>query len=540
MESWVKEQLKTFVPALEASSDEGEIAALCEGLVQALRDRGLGSILSYKRPLRELRNAVKELALDEAKEELALEHLSLTEDEKLAINQPSEQKRDERLKHQVFIYRPGEVIERIYRLLQSDQWEEIIAGLCFATGCRLSEVAKFATYRVASLYSVWFGGQRKTSLDREYEKPTLVLAREVVEAWERLRLLRDFSDVPSDSISSSFGPAIKDVIVRKFADLIEVPPGRASLYTQVLRAAYPRLCIYYFLPPRTDEVLYASAILGHVANRDGVLVPNLNSTMYYRTYKIMGENGLVDKGEGVKLLEPGVEILEQFKESEKRTMADTVVESSARTKIGVKVATKAAFDAEQKEMACSTADEAVVKLVEDHKVYRQLEELAGGEMPTLMEILVEALEIKLENETPLETLRAALADKRRFRANYDKRTASNAERDYASMTMNELKNARTTEAARERWRRAVDMIMAYNDQATMPELRWFVNASAVKGLVGGKGTEIGKYLKENRQAELDAHHAKWNLRPGVNHGRTNIRERVLGDDAASMETEDEE
>jgi len=96
---------------------------------------------------------------------------------------------------------------------------------------------------------------------------------------------------------------------------------------------------------------------------------------------------------------------------------------------------------------------------------------------------------------------------------------------------------RTAEASLERWRRAVVDIMAYNDQAPIPELRWFVNPAAVKALVGGRGSEIGKYLKEEWQDQLDAHHAKYDLRPGHNHARKNIRERVYGD---TSPVEDEE
>jgi hypothetical protein len=543
MESWVAQRLKTFLPALETLTpeDEEEIAALCGAEVEALRRRGLGSILSFKRPLRELRNAVKErVAKDGSGNQyaIALKYLELTEDEKQALNQPSERKRDERLTHQAFIKRPDEVIARIERLLHSQRWEEVAAGLSAATGRRLAEVVRFAVFRPKSRYSVWFAGQRKSANAVEYEIPTLVEASLVLSAWQRLRVLRDFSEVPSDSISSSFGPAVKAVIMREFADLIEAPQGRAELYTHVQRAVYPRLAMFYFLPPRVQEIAFANAILGHVANREGELVPNYNSTLYYMSYKILAEDGSVDGREGVKLGEPGVEVLEQFQEKEQAAMVDAAVESSARTKIGVKVPTKAAFDAEQEVMQCATADEAVAKLVEDHKIYRQLADLVG-DVAALVGVVQEAAEIRLEHETPLEALRAAVADKRRFRATYERRSAANAERDYSTMSLSELAKIRAPEASIERWRRGVEMIMQYNEQASIPELRWYINAAAVKALVGGRGTEIRRYL-QSRQAELDAHHQAYGLRPSINHGRSNIRERVMSEQAALMEDDDEE
>lgn len=541
MEKWVSERLKTFLPALAVFDDEEEIRELCEEVVQALRDRGLGSILSYKRPIRELRNALKEHASKDDtpnQYDVALRYLELSEEEKQAVNLPSERKRNERLKHdQAFIRCPDEIVARLERLLQSNRWEEVVAGLSCATGRRLAEVVRFATFRPGTLYSVWFAGQRKTSHAEEYEIPTLVPAALVIDAWQRLRSLRDFSDVPSDSISSSYGLAVKAVVVREFADLIETPEGRASLYTQVLRGVYPRLAIYYFLPRRTHEIAFANAILGHVANKHGELVPNFNSTLFYMSYKIIDENGKPDGSEGIKLDDPGVEVLEQFQEGRKqRTMADTAVESTTRTKIGVKSTTKAMFDEEQRIMECDVADDAVQQLVLDHQIYRQLRELVD-DVPALVDILQDAATIKLEKETLLDTLRAAVDDKKRFRSTYEKRSAANAERDYRAMSLEELSKVRASEASIERWRRAVEMIKEYNEKASMPELRWYINAASVKALIGGRGTEIKRYL-QTRQDELDEHHKKYGLTPGRNHGRTNIRERVLGENAAPLEDEE--
>jgi hypothetical protein len=550
MESWVSARLAIFLPQLEALSpnDEQVIARLCEELIQALRDRpGLKSVLSLKRPMRELRNAVKEKASNGNQYAVALDYLELTEEEKIAVNQPSAKKAQDRLIHQVFIHRPYEVVARISRLLSSDQWAEVAAGLSCATGRRLAEIVRFAVFHEKSLYSVIFGGQRKTEHDDEFEIPTLVPAKEVIAAWQRLRLLKDFSAVESDRISSSFGEAVKIAVVNAFGDLIESPEGRAQLYTHVLRAAYPRLAIFFFLPAHVEAIAYANRILGHVANKNGELVPNYQSTLYYMTYKILADDGTVDGREGVRLMEPGVEVLEKFKlaktitfEERKRMMADTTVEAGQQARLRVDHINKAEFDRQQQQMNTTSANETVGKLLEHNSVYLQLAEWV--DVPALAAILQEAAEIRLEHETVLDALSAAIADKKRFRSTYDKRSAANAEKDYSSMTMDELKRARVPEASLERWRRAVDWIMDYNRKASMPELRWFINASAVKMLVGGRGTEIGKYL-QTRKSELDEHHKQLGLTPGRNHGRTNIRERVLGENAVELdhdENDDEE
>jgi hypothetical protein len=213
--------------------------------------------------------------------------------------------------------------------------------------------------------------------------------------------------------------------------------------------------------------------------------------------------------------------------------------SKERTTITVDRVNKAEFDEQQKQMECSSANEAIGKLLEHNAVYRQLSQLVD-DVPALVGILQEAAEIKLEHETVLEALRAAISDKRRFRSTYDKRREANADKDYSSMPLDELAKTRTPEASIEKWRRAVDMIMAYNDRVDIPELRFYVNAAAVKALVGGRGAEIGRYLKEQRQEELNAHHSQYKLRPSINYGRENIRERVLGENAAPLEEQDGE
>ncbi len=540
METWVKQRLDVLLPALAAcaDTDETRIVELCGETVQALRDRGLGSMLSYKRPMREMRNALRELAERSAspKYEIALRHLLLAEDERIAIGAQSNAKRDEGLTNQSMISRPEEVVARISRLLSSERWEEVAAGLSLATGRRLSEVLRFAQFREKSRYSVWFAGQRKSETGEEYEIPSLALGADVVAAWRRLRNLRDFESVDSDKISSSFGEPVKNVVVNTFSDLIESPGDRAHLYTHALRAVYPRLCIRYFLPAHVNEMAFASEILGHIATRGGELVPNINSTLYYMSYKVLGEDGAIDGREGIWLSLPGVEILEKFKPTKERKPMDTAIEG--RTKIGLDRSVKIDFDDAQKELGAATANEAMQRLLQEHKVYKQIASLVGGadELVALYAILVETAEIKLADENVIDALRAAVSDKRRFRANYAQRSVSLAERDYQAMSFEELGKQRTPEASQEKWRRAVNDLKVWNDKATMSELRFYINAAVIKQAVGGRGTEIKKYL-ESRQAEIDEHNQRYKLKPSINYGRTNVRERLYPGAAEPVEEE---
>ena len=538
MESWVKQRLDVLLPVLAAcsASDEERIAQACSETVEALHNRGLGSMLSYKRPMREMRNALRDLAEQSVSPnpyELALQHLVLAEDERVEMARSSNAKREKVFANQSMIYKPREVLARLSKLLtSSDEWEEIAAGLSLATGRRLAEVLRFAQFREKSLYSVTFSGQRKSDNDDEYEIPTLVPGAVVVTAWQRLRELRDFESVDSDKISSSFGEPVRDVVVRQFSDLIESPAGRAHLYTHALRAVYPCLAIHLFLPPHVNELLFANEILGHVINRDGVVIANLESTLYYMGYKIANEdangNLVIDGREGIMLGEPGVEILERFQPKEKKQMPETA--EGGRTKIGLDRSVKLNFDEAQKELGAATANEAMQRLLAEHNIYKQIASLVGGadELVALYAILVETAEIKLADESVIDALRAAVSDKRRFRANYAQRSVNMAERDYTSMSMDELNKQRTPEASQEKWRRAVNDLIAWNDKATMSELRFYINAAVVKQAVGGRGTEIKKYL-ETRQEEIDTLNQLYKLKPSINYGRNNVRERLYPD-----------
>jgi hypothetical protein len=90
--------------------------------------------------------------------------------------------------------------------------------------------------------------------------------------------------------------------------------------------------------------------------------------------------------------------------------------------------------------------------------------------------------------------------------------------DYRSMSLTELRQMQTPQAISERCRRAVDAIMAYNDAAAMPAMRWYINPAVVVDLVGGRPPDVKEYLTL-RRAEIDAHHQKYRLSSGYNRGR---------------------
>jgi hypothetical protein len=98
------------------------------------------------------------------------------------------------------------------------------------------------------------------------------------------------------------------------------------------------------------------------------------------------------------------------------------------------------------------------------------------------------------------------------------RITTAAAEDYRAMSLTELRQMENPEATIERCRRAVDAIMAYNDTAAMPAMRWYINSAVVVDLVGGRPSDVKEYLA-SRRAEIEAHHQKHRLLSRYNRGR---------------------
>jgi hypothetical protein len=92
--------------------------------------------------------------------------------------------------------------------------------------------------------------------------------------------------------------------------------------------------------------------------------------------------------------------------------------------------------------------------------------------------------------------------------------------------MAKLDGIKSTEAATERFRRAVDAIIAHNNAQNDPLHLWYINAAAVRDLVGGRNDSVQDYL-ETRKSELDAHHEQYHLTARQNRKNQDIEDEVI-------------
>jgi hypothetical protein len=115
----------------------------------------------------------------------------------------------------------------------------------------------------------------------------------------------------------------------------------------------------------------------------------------------------------------------------------------------------------------------------------------GGSAPAASG-LAELLQDVASEKEPVEYLKGLVERDRNFKAAIANRHAGT---DYGSLPMAELERIKTTEATTERFRRAVDAIIAHNLAQIDPLHLWYINAAAVRDLVGGRNDAVQAYLE---------------------------------------------
>jgi hypothetical protein len=585
---WLQERWELLIPALESLtvSQEEEIERICKEEIAYWKSRPqMKSASSLKRPMTDTRNALRdrlELRDDNAwinprtgdREHLALKYLNYSEAEWAEMNALSEDRWQARLEDRKFIDRPDLVVAKAVELLRGNRWADISAGLAVATGRRLSEVLAEGEFFPKTAYTIVFGGQlkRQDKILEPYEIPTLCEASLVLDAIQRLRSLVDCSKIAIGQISVKFGPDVVAAAQRAFEPLVPPREG-ADLYTHLFRSVYGRIACHYYARPETSDLKYMATIYGHywVINSTGKQQQNYASTLHYMDYVIGDGHGNIDGRQGIKLSEPGVVVLEVFqpksvvpvkKKEKKEVSLLPTVDKKDHSLLRPGQELRARIDDVNEEFGHRTINETLSAMVDEHYLLRQMVamlepmyEQLGTESPllALQALLGEGMKLSVNQHlqenwqtsldgvedllqdashdtdgAPVVYLKKLLSDKRAFKQSYEKRHAG---KDYSKMSLTELRKTKTTEAAQERFRRAVLAIMAYNDSVSEPEMRWYISPAVVVDLVGGRPSDVKEYLL-TRKDELDAHHNKFEqkITPGYNRRPLPITQRIHMED----------
>jgi hypothetical protein len=309
---WLKKLLTERLPNLPTDVDG--CGVWYDSLLQAFEARNLIEPSQQKNFLTQVRNAIKVLN----PEHPALKVVKFDSETWVEINNTDVDRIANRTTQ--LISNPDAIVETAIKLIKSNDWSEIAAGLAVLTGRRSTEVIKTAQFEYKSEYSLIFSGslkRRGESVECVFEIPTLCKAKLVIGAISNMRkfLGSKIQDLSLQQISSQYSRSVSKKCDQHFEMLVPNRTGKDNLYTHLFRAIYATIASYWYCPPTVPENEYRAAIQGHyqiLDQKNPELRRSLEAGRHYHDYKIADGRGNIDGRLGIRLGQPGVEIIEAF------------------------------------------------------------------------------------------------------------------------------------------------------------------------------------------------------------------------------------
>jgi hypothetical protein len=314
--NWLRQLLAehlTRLVELDGSQEDLDLALEWDCfLKERLVERGLISPNQQKNRITDVRNAIK--VIDP--EHPVLKVVGFSAAEWVEINSTASSVTS--LRTTQFLANPETIVNQAETLLNSRTWSEVAAGLAVVTGRRVSEILKTAEFSHKSTYSVLFTGavkRRDESIPLSFEIPTLVTANTVIDAISKLRSWLDTSNMTNRQINERYEQAVAQASDRYFRDLVPLRSGKGNLYTHLFRAVYATIAAHWFCPPQVSDLEFRAYIQGHfqILNETNTEKrTSMAAQRHYWDYKITDGQGNVDGRLGIKLQDPGVQVLEAF------------------------------------------------------------------------------------------------------------------------------------------------------------------------------------------------------------------------------------
>jgi hypothetical protein len=314
--NWLRQLLAehlTRLVELDGSQEDLDLAKEWDCfLKERFTERGLISPSQQKNRITDVRNAIKIINPDHP----VLKVVGFSAAEWIEINKNASSVTS--LRTTQFLANPETIVNQASLLLNSLTWSEVAAGLAVVTGRRVSEILKTAQFSHKSNYSVMFTGavkRRDESMTLSFEIPTLVTASTVINAISKLRSWLDTSNMTNRQINVSYEQAVAQTCDRYFRDLVPLRSGKGNLYTHLFRAVYATIAAHWFCPPTVSDLEFRAYIQGHfqILNETSEQKRTSMATQrHYWDYKIDNGQGNVDGRLGIKLQEPGVQVLSAF------------------------------------------------------------------------------------------------------------------------------------------------------------------------------------------------------------------------------------
>lgn len=551
MPAWLRERWERVLqPPLWRWGDahEAELRTLWEAELAYWREEKQLKPNSLRKPITYVRNLIRDtLPLrddnwwfnpkNQKKEHIGLKVCNLSEAEWVHMNVVSQGRVQSR---EVKLIDDPEAVGAIGReLLVSDDWSEIPVGLALCTGRRLAEILVTGIFAEATDFTVIFSGQLK-SRERvmvPYEIPTLAPASLVLSAVERVRkMMVDVRQGDEKQVSRRFGKAVNEAAERRLSALIPARSGRDGLFAHLFRSVYPTIACFWFAPPWVQEIHYRAHILGHwhivspqvrAGDTEKDLVKrryNYATEAHYFDYKIGDGHGGIDGRVGIKLGEPGVQVLGEFEKPPEPSAPPTEEEAEAGRKkrhtiVTMPVVLGKRLDAIGRKLSAppkrALKRPETIQILADafeHGPSKEERSVAPTPCWTLQSLPVDEETRELLQQgmqcAQVEDVVTFLVVAARKEANLVLGQQKRREQSlYESLPTSQLSRIKLPEATEERLRRAVYTVMHWNE--THGELeRWYLNIATLQHLVGGRKPMIKAHLEVHAE-EIEAHHQQF-------------------------------
>ncbi len=338
---WLAERIQTqYLPFLRSVKDTSAGHRKLEQFTQELRqgwtDQGLRSLKQQQGCMDQIRRSIKD-ALGE--DHFSLDYIAFSTEEYTALNDQKQRSVAERNEDVKYIDNPEGITAKAVRLLESQEWADVAAGLAVLTGRRVSELLSTATFEKKTKWSVLFAGalkRRGEPTPISFEIPTLATADRVCKALAKIRKqLPDAQSMSADEINQKFSDKVAAACDRHFQGLVP-PRAGGNLYTHLFRAVYATISTFWYCPPHVDPVEFRAAIQGHyqvLDAKDPALKRSLAASRHYADFDIADSVIAEHQGKrkGIKLGVAGIEPIEIFQQSPSTL---TVLPAKPRRTIG--------------------------------------------------------------------------------------------------------------------------------------------------------------------------------------------------------------